>query len=83
MSCGLLCRLPAWWRTTGRSGTPLPPGGSAVPAGRARNFVELSVKSTKAATDPIVSVDSLWKVFGDHPEQTLDAGEAADGWPDQ
>lgn len=43
-----------------------------VPACPARNFVELPVTSTKAATDPILSVDSLWKVFGNHPEQALD-----------
>ncbi len=29
------------------------------------------MKSTQAATDPILSVASLWKVFGDNPEQAL------------
>lgn len=43
-----------------------------MPAYRVRNHVELPVNSAKAATDPILSVASLWKVFGDNPELALD-----------
>ncbi len=31
------------------------------------------MKSTKAPTEPILSVDSLWKVFGNQPERALDS----------
>lgn len=31
------------------------------------------MKSTQAPADPVLSVDSLWKVFGNQPERALDA----------
>ena len=45
---------------------------SAGSACRVRNLVQPPVKSTQVPTEPVVSVDSLWKVFGNQPEQALE-----------
>ena len=64
---------PAWWGTAGPKWCRISTLGiAAVPARRVRNLVEPPVKSTQAPADPILSVNSLWKVFGDQPEQALE-----------